>query len=46
MSIGELAMHLAGVLRWASLTLKRTEFDTSPPDEEQAALIAAVLLIQ
>jgi uncharacterized damage-inducible protein DinB len=37
MSIGELAMHLASVLRWASLTLERTEFDTSPPDEERAA---------
>ena len=37
MSIGELAMHLASLLRWASLTLERTEFDTSPPDEERAA---------
>jgi len=31
MTLGELAMHVATLLRWASITLERTEFDTNPP---------------
>ena len=32
MSLGKLAMHIANLPNWASVTLERTEFDTNPPD--------------
>jgi uncharacterized damage-inducible protein DinB len=32
MSLGQLAMHIANLPYWASITLERTEFDTNPPD--------------
>jgi uncharacterized damage-inducible protein DinB len=32
MSLGQLAMHIANLPRWASITLERTEFDTNPAD--------------
>ena len=32
MSLGQLAMHIANIPHWASITLERTEFDTNPPD--------------
>ena len=32
MSLGQLAMHIANLPQWASITLERTEFDTNPPD--------------
>ncbi len=32
MSLGELAIHIASIPAWASITLERTEFDTNPPD--------------
>ena len=32
MSLGQLAMHIASLPQWASITLERTEFDTNPPD--------------
>lgn len=32
MSIGQLAMHIASLPQWASVTLACTEFDTNPPD--------------
>jgi uncharacterized damage-inducible protein DinB len=32
MSLGHLAMHIANLPHWASITLERTEFDTNPPD--------------
>ena len=32
MSLGQLAMHIAHLPQWASVTLERTEFDTNPPD--------------
>ena len=32
MSLGHLAMHIASLPHWASITLERTEFDTNPPD--------------
>jgi hypothetical protein len=32
MSLGQLAMHIANLPHWASITLERTEFDTNPPD--------------
>jgi uncharacterized damage-inducible protein DinB len=32
MSLGQLAMHIANLPQWASITLERKEFDTSPPD--------------
>ena len=31
MSLGELAMHIATIPRWAPVTLRQTEFDTNPP---------------
>jgi len=31
MSLGQLAMHIANLPQWASITLERTEFDTNPP---------------
>jgi len=31
MSLGELAMHVATLPRWAPITLKETQFDTNPP---------------
>jgi uncharacterized damage-inducible protein DinB len=31
MSLGELAMHIANLPRWTSVTLERTEFDTDLP---------------
>lgn len=31
-SLGQLAMHIAGIPRWAAITLERKEFDTNPPD--------------
>jgi uncharacterized damage-inducible protein DinB len=32
MSLGQLAMHIANLPQWASITLERAEFDTNPPD--------------
>jgi len=32
MSLGQLAMHIANLPNWASITLERTEFDTNPVD--------------
>jgi uncharacterized damage-inducible protein DinB len=32
MSLGELAMHVASLPRWAPITLKDTQYDTNPPD--------------
>src|SRR5687767_7721402 len=32
MSLGQLAMHIANLPRWASIALERTEFDTNPPE--------------
>src|SRR5687767_15224509 len=31
MSLGQLAMHIANLPIWASITLERKEFDTNPP---------------
>lgn len=31
-SLGELAMHVATIPQWTPITLRRTEFDPSPPD--------------
>ena len=31
MSLGSLAMHIASLPNWATVTLERTEFDTNPP---------------
>jgi uncharacterized damage-inducible protein DinB len=31
MSLGQLAMHIANIPVWASITLERKEFDTNPP---------------
>jgi uncharacterized damage-inducible protein DinB len=31
MSLGQLAMHIANLPMWASITLERKEFDTNPP---------------
>jgi uncharacterized damage-inducible protein DinB len=31
MSLGQLAVHIANLPRWTSITLERTEFDTNPP---------------
>ena len=31
MSLGELAMHIATLLRWTPIALERTEFDPNPP---------------
>ena len=35
MSIGDLAMHIAAIPVWASITLERKEFDVDPPDGRQ-----------
>ena len=32
MSLGQLAMHIANLPQWASITLERAEFDMNPPD--------------
>ena len=32
MAIGQLAMHIANLPQWASITLERTEFDPNPPE--------------
>lgn len=32
MSLGRLAMHIANLPNWATITLERREFDTNPPD--------------
>jgi uncharacterized damage-inducible protein DinB len=32
MSLGQLAMHIANLPRWAAIALERTQFDTNPPD--------------
>jgi uncharacterized damage-inducible protein DinB len=32
MALGQLAMHIANIPRWAAIALERTEFDTSPID--------------
>ena len=32
MSLGKLAMHIANLPNWATITLERTEYDTNPPD--------------
>jgi uncharacterized damage-inducible protein DinB len=37
MSLGELAMHVATLPRWAPITLKETQFDTNPPGGEAYA---------
>jgi uncharacterized damage-inducible protein DinB len=34
MSLGQLAMHIAHLPVWASVTLERKEFDTNPPGGE------------
>ena len=31
MSLGELAMHVSSLPRWAPITLRETQFDTNPP---------------
>lgn len=36
MSLGELAMHIANLPQWASVTLERTGFDTNPLDGQRA----------
>jgi uncharacterized damage-inducible protein DinB len=35
MSIGDLAMHIATIPVWASITLERREFDVDPPDGQR-----------
>jgi hypothetical protein len=35
MSLGHLAMHIANIPHWASITLERTEFDPNPPEGPQ-----------
>ena len=37
MSLGQLAMHIANLPRWTSITLERTGFDTNPPDGPRTA---------
>jgi uncharacterized damage-inducible protein DinB len=37
MSLGQLAMHIANLPQWATITLERTEFDTNPPDGPRVA---------
>ena len=37
MSIGQLAMHIANLPRWAAIALERTQFDTNPPGESRPA---------
>jgi uncharacterized damage-inducible protein DinB len=37
MSLGRLAMHIANLPQWASITLERKEFDTNPPGGAPAA---------
>jgi uncharacterized damage-inducible protein DinB len=32
MSLGQLAMHIANIPTWASVTLERKEYDMNPPD--------------
>ncbi len=32
MSIGQLAMHIANLPQWATITFERIEFDANPPD--------------
>ena len=32
MSLGQLAMHIANIPKWAFYALERTEFDTNPPE--------------
>ena len=34
MSLGQLAMHIANLPKWAAVALERTEFDTNPTSEE------------
>ena len=36
MSLGELAMHIAHLPQWASVTLERTGFDTNPLEGQRA----------
>ncbi|HKY21865.1 MAG TPA: DinB family protein [Vicinamibacterales bacterium] len=36
MSLGQLAMHIANIPRWASVTLEGTAFDTNPPEGQRA----------
>ncbi|RPI51738.1 MAG: DUF664 domain-containing protein [Acidobacteria bacterium] len=38
MSLGELAMHIATIPVWASITLERKEFDRNPPDGQRPAV--------
>jgi uncharacterized damage-inducible protein DinB len=35
MSLGQLAMHIANIPTWASVTLERKEYDMSPPDDQR-----------
>ena len=35
MSLGQLAMHIANIPVWASVTLERKEFDMNPPDGQR-----------
>jgi uncharacterized damage-inducible protein DinB len=35
MSLGQLAMHIANLPRWAAIALERTHFDTNPPGESR-----------
>ncbi|MSO56928.1 MAG: DUF664 domain-containing protein [Acidobacteria bacterium] len=36
MSLGQLAMHIANIPQWVSITLERTEFDTNLPSGQRA----------
>jgi uncharacterized damage-inducible protein DinB len=36
MSLGQLAMHIANLPNWTSITLERKEFDTDPPEVDRA----------
>jgi uncharacterized damage-inducible protein DinB len=35
MSLGQLAMHIANIPVWASVTLERKDFDVNPPDGQR-----------
>jgi uncharacterized damage-inducible protein DinB len=40
MSLGQLAMHIANLPNWTSITLERKEFDTDPPEVDRATPLA------
>ena len=49
MSLGQLAMHIANLPRWMSITLERTDFDTNPTDGSRPtspAFESAAVLLQ